>query len=74
MGPRFLWRILLSHVLYWRICGTNVLKNKIGENKFMKNLMRMLVLAVMLTAAGFANGMSFAGPGEVPTVPPRAMA
>jgi hypothetical protein len=53
---------------------TNVLKNKIGENKFMKNLMRMLVLAVMLTAAGFANGMSFAGPGEVPTVPPRAMA
>lgn len=40
----------------------------------MKNVMRMLVLVVMLTAAGFANGMSFAGPGEVPSVPPHATA
>jgi hypothetical protein len=38
----------------------------------MKIAMRILVLAVMLTAAGFANGMSFAGPGEVPQVPPLA--
>jgi hypothetical protein len=38
----------------------------------MKIAMRMLVLTVMLTAAGFANGMSFAGPGEVPQLPPHA--
>jgi|KBSMisStaDraftv2_1062788.scaffolds.fasta_scaffold1126878_2 hypothetical protein len=39
----------------------------------MRFAMRIVVLTLMLTAAGFANGMSFAGPGEVPQVPPHAV-
>jgi hypothetical protein len=38
----------------------------------MKNLMRMLVLTLALTAAGFAHGMSFSGPGQIPEFPPHA--
>lgn len=38
----------------------------------MKIAMRMVVLALVLVATGFANGMSFAGPGEVPQIPPHA--
>jgi len=53
--------------------STNFLKNKIGENNFMKTLMRMLVLTLVLTAAGFAQGLSFSGPGQVPDFPPRAV-
>ena len=37
----------------------------------MKNLMRMLVVTLALTAAGFAQGVSFSGPGQVPDFPPR---
>lgn len=39
----------------------------------MKTLMRMLVLTLVLTASGFAQGLSFSGPGQVPDFPPRAV-
>jgi hypothetical protein len=37
----------------------------------MKNLMRMLVVALALTSAGFAHGMSLSGPGQLPDYPPH---
>jgi hypothetical protein len=40
----------------------------------MKNVLRMLVLTLVLTAAGFAQGMSFSGPGQIPDFPPRVTA
>ena len=40
----------------------------------MKFAMRMVVLTLVLVAAGFSHSMSFAGPGEVPQVPPHAAA
>jgi hypothetical protein len=36
----------------------------------MKNLMRMLVLTVVMSAAGFAQSISFSGPGTPPEFPP----
>ena len=36
----------------------------------MKNLMRMFVLTLVLATAGFAQGMSFSGPGQIPDYPP----
>jgi hypothetical protein len=49
----------------------NFLKDKIGENKSMKILIRMLVLTVITSAAAVSQSGAFAGPG-VP-VPPTTL-
>jgi hypothetical protein len=36
----------------------------------MKIAMRVLVLTLVMSAAGFAQGISFSGPGMPPTEPP----
>jgi len=48
-----------------------ILKSKIGENKFMKNLMRMLVVAGLLVM-GIYGQITFSGPGT-PAEPPVAV-
>lgn len=39
----------------------------------MKIAMRLLILTVALTAAGFSQSSSFSGPGQIPQFPPVAI-
>jgi hypothetical protein len=64
------WHFLISLVLYEQLTAIsegNFLKSKkLEETHFMKIVTRLMVLTLVLSAAGFSLTSSVSGPGPIP--------